>query len=99
VPKERTIDFVFYALPTVGSTMRMAPAFSIVQRVYAKTYGLSLSVLAAAILIARIFDAVSDSLIGYLSDRTVAQGGRPQLFACRSFAYFMGSLIGHIPVI
>lgn len=42
---------------------------AIVQGVYAKYYGLSLTTIAAVILFARFFDAITDPLIGYYSDQ------------------------------
>ena len=58
---------ISYALPIMISAMLMAP-MNIVQGIYAKYYGISLGSLALIILCARIFDAVTDPLIGYLSD-------------------------------
>ena len=46
-----------------------APILTIVQGIYAKYYGLSLIAIASVILAARLFDAVTDLLIGYFSDR------------------------------
>ena len=56
-----------YALPVISSVMLMAP-MAIVQGVYAKHYDISLSVLAVVMLLSRIIDAVSDPIIGHLSD-------------------------------
>ena len=41
----------------------------VLQGIYAKYYGFSLATLASIILLARLFDAISDPLIGYFSDR------------------------------
>ena len=57
-----------YALPTVGISFLFAP-MAIVQGVYTKYFGLTLGALAALILIARLFDAITDPLVGMLSDR------------------------------
>lgn len=53
------------------------------QGVYAKHWGLSLAALGGAILLARVFDAITDPLIGYLSDRTQEKLGtrKPWLIA------------------
>ena len=57
-----------YALPAVAMLWMHAPLV-IVQGIYAKYYGVSLSAIALILLLGRIVDAVSDPLIGYYSDR------------------------------
>ena len=42
---------------------------NIVQGIYAKYFGLALTTIAAVVLLVRISDAITDPLIGYLSDR------------------------------
>src|SRR3546814_7949789 len=46
-----------------------------IQAIYAKHAGLSLTALAVAMLITRMFDAVTYPLIGYLSDRSYVRSG------------------------
>lgn len=58
-----------YSLPYSGNVLLMAP-MSILQGIYAKYYGLSLESIAIVILFSRIFDAVTDPLIGYISDQS-----------------------------
>jgi Na+/melibiose symporter-like transporter len=53
----------------------LSPTWSIIPGVYAKYYGVSLSAVAAIILVTRILDAVIDPVIGVLSDRHRARGG------------------------
>jgi len=48
---------------------------SILAGVYAKNFDISLTALGTAMLMARLFDAISDPLIGYLSDRTHSRLG------------------------
>lgn len=57
-----------YALPVVSVSFLMGP-LAILQGIYAKHFGLALSTIATVLLISRLFDAVSDPLIGYFSDR------------------------------
>ena len=57
-----------YSLPNIAAFMLLAPV-SIVQGIYAKYYGLALTTIAAVIVFVRLFDALSDPMIGYLSDR------------------------------
>ena len=59
-----------YALPLFALNFLVAPIMSILQGVYAKYYGLELTAIASVLVIARVFDGVTDPLIGYLSDRS-----------------------------
>ena len=59
---------LFYALPMVGMAFLMGP-LAVLQGIYAKYFGLSLTSIAWALLISRLFDAVTDPMIGYLSDK------------------------------
>ena len=63
-----------YALPVVSTAWLMAP-MGVVQGIYAKYYGLPLTVIATVLLVARLFDAVSDPLIGYCADRYYQRKG------------------------
>lgn len=60
---------MLYAAPRIAGVSLFAP-INIVQGVYAKHYGLPLTTIASVILIARIFDAITDPVIGYLSDKS-----------------------------
>ena len=55
-------------LPVVCTAWLIAP-IGVVQGVYAKYFGLPLSTIAIVILCARLFDAISDPLVGFYSDR------------------------------
>ena len=71
VPNQSSSTFMkytAYALPVITMVWLHAPLV-IVQGIYAKYYGLSLTTIAAVVLFGRIFDAVTDPLIGYYSDR------------------------------
>lgn len=70
---------IAYALPYSGVIFLYAP-LSILQGIYAKYYGLTLTSIAAVLLFARIFDAVTDPLIGYYSDRYHARKGTRKPF-------------------
>lgn len=60
---------LYYAAPRVASIALFAP-INIVQGIYAIHYGLALTTIASVILIVRMFDAITDPVIGYLSDRS-----------------------------
>lgn len=69
-----TRSFFTYALPCIGSSFLFTPIL-ILQGIYSKYYSLSFSTIAAVILLSRIFDAITDPLIGYYSDRYFARTG------------------------
>lgn len=65
-----------YVAPRFASIALYAP-LNIVQGIYAKHYGMALTSIALIIFLSRIFDAVSDPVIGYLSDKhRVHRGSR-----------------------
>jgi len=72
--KLRLIHGLAYALPFVGVTILHGP-MSLVHGIYAKYFGVSLTSVAMILLLARLFDAVSDPLVGYFSDLYCANGG------------------------
>lgn len=77
VPSHQSLSLqlqIAYALPLIGFAF-MANAVGIVQGIYTKYFGLSLADIATVILVARLFDAVTDPIIGYLSDRQFARTG------------------------
>jgi len=58
-----------YGLLGVPLAFAGLPIYVHIPHYYAQTYGMGLGLLGALILAARLFDAVQDPLIGYLSDR------------------------------
>ena len=70
---------LFYSLPHTAIILLYTP-IAILQGIYAKYYGVSLVAIAGVILFARLFDAVSDPLIGFLSDRYHARTGTRKPF-------------------
>ena len=77
---------VLYAMPTVGITFLMGPVM-ILQGIYAKYFGLALSTIAIVLLISKLFDALTDPLIGYLCDRFYLRHG-----SRKPFVFFGGIL-------
>ena len=63
-----------YAIPVVTTSCLMAP-LGVLQGIYAKYYGLSLTTIASVLLLTRLFDALSDPLIGYYADRYYQRTG------------------------
>ena len=68
-----------FSAPSVGLMFLVGP-MSIVQGIYAKYFGIPLTTLAAILLLCRLFDAFSDPLIGYFSDRYRARTGTRKPF-------------------
>ena len=66
--------YTIYSLPHLIMTWLIG-AIAILPGVYSKYYGLSLSTIANIILFARLFDALSDPVIGYYSDRHFSRSG------------------------
>ena len=67
---------ILYAMPRVAGISLFAP-ITIVQGIYAKHYGLALTTIAGVILFVRLFDAITDPIVGYLSDKSkINQGTR-----------------------
>ena len=58
-----------YALPTSITWFLGAPILIVLPGMYAKYFGLTLTSIASVIVIARLFDAITDPIIGYLADR------------------------------
>lgn len=82
---------VAFALPTVILGVMHGPE-GLIQGIYAKHAGLSLSALAVAMLLTKMFDALTYPMIGYLSDRTFARTGTRRIWL------IAGSLISVIGV-
>jgi len=75
-----------YALPVITANCLMAP-IGIVQGIYAKYFGLSLASIAMVLLFARLFDAISDPIVGYFGDRYYRHAGTYKPFV------FVGGLL------
>ena len=71
-----------YAMPVVATSCLIAP-IGVLQGIYAKYYGLSLTTIATVLLLTRLFDAITDPLIGYYADRYYQRSGtyKPFIFA------------------
>lgn len=77
----RSLLFIF-ALPAILQAFMQAPAQSLLQGIYAKESGLTLTAIGAALLAVRLIDLCSDLLIGFYSDRSWRRGGSRKLWIC-----------------
>lgn len=69
-----------YASPLFCSAFLVVPATSVLLGIYAKYFGLTLATISMVVLIARIFDVITDPLIGHLSDRYRVRKGTRKPF-------------------
>lgn len=65
-----------YSVTDLPVSMAMFPVMVFLPKFYTGEMGVSLTLAANIILLARIFDVISDPLVGYLSDRTDTRWGR-----------------------
>jgi Na+/melibiose symporter-like transporter len=93
LPAGRLIRFSALAVPIAAAAM---PVGVYLPAIFARDFGLSLGTLGLIFLIGRLWDAVTDPVIGALSDRTRSRWGRRKpwiaggslLFALGAFALF-----------
>ena len=86
-----------YSAPYIITSWLMAPV-GIIQGIYAKYYGLSLTSIATVVLISRIFDAVSDPVIGHYSDRYQARfGTRKPFMLAGGMLFIISSYFLYVP--
>jgi Na+/melibiose symporter-like transporter len=69
-PMLTTRKLLIYASPAFCLSIMLGPAGSIIQGIYTRDLGLKLADIANLILIARLLDAFTDPIIGYVSDAT-----------------------------
>ena len=86
-----------YGLPLLSLSFLFGP-INILQGMYAKHFGLTLTSIATVLLIARLFDAVSDPVIGYCSDRYYArQGHRKPFIVTGGLLFVVASWFLYVP--
>lgn len=69
-----------YALPSIPLAALVLPLYIIVPTFYAQNLGLPIAAVGTVLLLIRLFDAASDPLIGWLSDRLFMKSGRRRTF-------------------
>ena len=68
-----------YVAPHIATMMLIMP-MGLIQGIYAKYYGLSLTTIAGIIFVSKIFDTLTDPLIGYWADRYYNRHGTRKPF-------------------
>lgn len=69
-------DTFAYALPALALAVIGIPVYVFLPKFYTDTIGVSISTVGALLMAVRLFDAVTDPVIGYVSDRTSSAFGR-----------------------
>lgn len=64
-----------YAAPAFSQALIHGPVGTVIQGIYGTQFGLPLAAIGAVLLVARIFDAITDPVIGFLSDRVETRWG------------------------
>jgi len=75
-----TREMVTLTLPSLPLGLLQGPAAGILASIYVSHFGLGLGVVGLVTVVARLFDAVTDPLIGYVSDRTRSRWGKRKPF-------------------
>ena len=95
VNKPQTIA---YALPVLNVMFLLGP-LSVLQGIYTKYFGLSLQVIAAVMLLSKLFDAITDPIIGYYADRFYDRTGtRKPLVAVGGVLFIISSWYLYVPM-
>lgn len=80
IERPMLIKTIAFVAPYLGLSLLLGPVVAVLGGIYAKHYGLALTTIAAVMLAARIFDAVTDPLIGYYSDQWRVRTGSRKPF-------------------
>ncbi len=75
----RWLELLAYALPALPLALLTLPFYVIVPSYYTNA-GVPIATVGAVLLIIRLFDAFSDPIAGYLSDRTRSRFGRRKIW-------------------
>ena len=70
----------YYSLPSGVMALLYGGPLVVLQGIYAKYYGLSLGEIASILLIARLFDTITDPIVGFYSDQYHARKGTRKPF-------------------
>ncbi len=79
----------FYGLADMPIQMAAVPVLAFVPNYYGHDLGLSLSAVAVVLFASRAFDAITDPLVGWLSDRTQTRWGRRRVWMVASVPILM----------
>lgn len=78
-----TTRLIAYAAPALPLAVLTLPLYTLMPNHYAANVGLPIAVVGQILLLVRLFDAVTDPIVGVLSDRTAGRFGRRKIWvAC-----------------
>ena len=87
-PLKRSTLF-FYGLTEFPIHITLMPMTAFIPNFYASDLGISLAVVGTIVLVTRLFDVITDPLIGFLSDRTNTRWGRRRPWLVASLPLMM----------
>ncbi len=82
----------YYSLADVPIAMSLFPVAVFVPRFYASDMGVSLAVIGTVLLGVRLFDVITDPLMGYISDHTTSRFGRRKPWVLLATPIMMASI-------
>jgi len=68
-------SLILFSLPTIPTVLLLAPLGAVLPAFYAQHTSVTMAAIGLVLVLARVFDAVTDPVIGYLSDRTKTRLG------------------------
>ena len=90
-PLSKRILF-FYGLSDMPLSVANVPLAAYIPNYYGADLGVSLAAIGSVWLFARLFDAITDPLIGYLGDKTDTRWGRRRIWMLGSIPFLMLSV-------
>jgi len=69
-----------YGLPAFAFAMLLLPPYVLLPVFYSQNMGLALNLVGYVVVACRVFDAITDPVIGFLSDRTRSRFGRRKIW-------------------
>ena len=98
VNNNSVFENIAYVLPTLAFSVLVMGPLAILPGLYVKYFGFSLAAMALAKILARVFDGVTDPLMGYLSDRyQQRRGTRKPLIALGGVLLLLAGAMLYIP--
>lgn len=95
-----TAKMIAYASPVVATSFLAGGAIMVLQGIYAKHYGLALTSIATVLLISQLFDAITDPVVGYLSDLHYGRNGsRKPFVVCGGLLFILSSIFLYAPIV
>ena len=81
-----------YSLADMPVMMSIFPVIVFIPRYYSNEVGISVATIGTVMLIARVFDVITDPLMGYISDHTRSRWGRRKPYIALSVPFMMISI-------